>query len=134
MPVWLPFTGDETYAVKFTDCPAAAGFELEARVVTVAAEPTVCANVAEVLVRKWESPLYFAVIECEPSISAVVCVLKVATPPDRLPLPSEVLPSKKVTLPVGAPPYAGLTVAVRVTTWPYEEGLVLELTVVDVSA
>lgn len=130
----MPFTGDETCAVKFTDCPIGDGFAFEVSVVSVAAGPTVCANAAEVLVRKWESPLYFAVSECEPSISGVVCVLKVATPPDRLPLPSEVLPSKKVTLPVGAPPYAGVTVAVKVTTWPYEEGLVLELTVVDVPA
>lgn len=134
MPVRLPFTVEETWAVKFTDCPAAAGFELEARVVTVAAGPTVCANPAEVLVRKWESPLYFAVIECEPAISAVAWVVKLATSPDRLALPNEVLPSKKVTLPVGAPPYAGVTVAAKVTTWPYEEGLVLELTVVDVPA
>lgn len=116
MPVRLPLTADETCAVKFTDCPIGEGSELEASIVTVAAAPTVCANAAEVLVRNWESPLYFAVIECGPSISAVACVLKVATPPDRLPLPSEVLPSKKVTLPVGAPPYAGVTVAVKVTT------------------
>lgn len=116
MPVRLPLTADETCAVKFTDCPIGEGSELEASMVTVAAAPTVCANAAEVLLRKCESPLYFAVIECEPAISAVDWVLKVATPPDRLALPSEVLPSKKVTLPVGVPLYAGATVAVKVTT------------------
>ncbi len=112
----LPLTADETCAVKLTDFPIGDGFALEASVVTVAAGPTVCTKAGEMLVRKWESPLYFAVIECEPATSAVAWVLKAATPPDRLALPSEVLPSKKVTLPVGAPLYAGVTVAMMATT------------------
>jgi hypothetical protein len=86
VPVKLPFTEDETFAVKVTDIPAAEGLALEARVVTVAAELTICAKLAELLARKLESPLYFAVIECEPAVRAVAEVAKVAAPPERLAL------------------------------------------------
>ena len=52
-----------------------------------------------------------------PSASAVV--LKVATPPVSVPVPSVVPLLVKVTVPVGvAEPEEGLTVAVSVTDWP----------------
>jgi hypothetical protein len=95
--------------------PTAEGLALEASVVVVAAGLTVCARVDEVLARKLESPLYFAEIECEPGSSEVAAVERDATPPERVALPSEVLPTKNVTLPVGVPEYAGDTVAVNVT-------------------
>ena len=47
--------------------------------------------------------MYFAEIECEPAMRAVAEVEKVATPLERVALPSEVLPSKKETVPVGVP-------------------------------
>ncbi len=48
-----------------------------------------------------------------------------ATPPLSVPVPRVVLPSRKVTLPVGvpAPGATALTVAVRVTFWPVIPGL-----------
>jgi hypothetical protein len=47
--------------------------------------------------------------------------LNVATPLVSVPVPSVVLPSMKVTVPLGVPTPAPLavTVAVRLTVWPY---------------
>lgn len=59
---------------------------------------------------------------------------KVALPPDRVPVPSVVDPFLKVTVPVGVPPNAGVTVAVKVTDWPYCEGFFEEARVVVVLA
>jgi len=56
---------------------------------------------------------------------------EVATPEaPRVPVPSEVVPSKKETVPVGvpAPGALGVTVAVKVTDWPKTEGLVADVT------
>jgi len=53
------------------------------------------------------------VIECEPTASAAV--LYVATPLLSVPVPSVVLPSLKVTVPVAV---EGVTVAVKVTEEP----------------
>jgi hypothetical protein len=63
-------------------------------------------------------------------------VLKVATPePLRVPVPSVVVPSMKVTVPVGVPvPVVGVTVAVNVTDWPNTLGFVLEVSVVEVAS
>src|SRR5262249_26933562 len=59
-------------------------------------------------------------------------VLKVVLPPESVPVPSVVVPSMKVTLPVGVPlpEPAALTVAVKVTFWPKAEGLTPDVTVV----
>ncbi len=60
-------------------------------------------------------------------------VVKVATPPLRVPVPSVVAPSKKVTVPVAGPePDPGVTVAVKVTDWPVLEGFWLEVSAVVV--
>jgi hypothetical protein len=131
----LPLTAEATCAVKLTDCPLTDGFAFDASVVLVAAGATVCPNAAELLVTKLESPLYFEVTACEPAISAVALVENVATPPERLAFPNDVLPSKKLTLPVGVPLNAGVTAAVNVTACPYGDGLALEeTTAVDVAA
>ena len=59
-------------------------------------------------------------------------IAKVAAPPLSVPVPSVVLPSLKVTLPVGVPlPGAtAVTVAVNVTDCPKTEGLAEEVTAV----
>jgi hypothetical protein len=75
------------------------------------------------------------VIECAATESVVVLIP--ATPdPFSIPVPSVVLPSLKVTVPVGVPDPGdtGLTVAVSVTDWPKTEGFTEEVTVVVVFA
>jgi hypothetical protein len=88
---------------------------LEPSVVLVAAWPTDWLTVLLVLVTKLVSPAYTAVIECDPTDSALV--LNVAVPPLSVPVPIVVRPSLKVTLPLGvpAPGAVALTVAVKVT-------------------
>ena len=63
-------------------------------------------------------------------------VVKVATPPARVPVPNEVVPSKKETVPVGvpAPGVVAVTVAVKVTDWPMTDGLVSDVRAVVVAA
>ena len=89
----------------------------------------------DVLVVKFVSLPYTAVMECAPAVSVVVA--NVATrEPFSVPVPSVVAPSLNVTVPVGVPlPGAtALTVAVNVTDWPTVEGLAEEVTVVLVLA
>ena len=73
-------------------------------------------------------------IECEPTANAEV--VNVAVPPDTVPVPRVVVPSRKVTVPVGlpAPGATGATVAVKVTDCPNTDGLADEATVVVVVA
>lgn len=68
---------------------------------------------ADVLAVKLPSPLYFAVMECEPtdkpdSESWARLLETVA-------MPKDVVPSRKVTVPVAVPPPFGCTVAVNTT-------------------
>ena len=66
---------------------------------------------------------------CEPTVKAEVT--RVATPtPSNVPPPRDVAPSKKVTVPVGAPAVAELAVAVNVTVWLRLDGFGEEVTVV----
>jgi len=58
-------------------------------------------------------------------------MVKVAVPPESAPVPSVVVPSLKVTVPVAL---LGETAAVNVTGWPNTEGLADEETVVVVLA
>ena len=95
---------------------------------------TVCIRTADVLPAKLASPAYRAVIECAPAINAVPAVVNCADPPDKFPVPSCVVPSRKVTVPVGELPEAGCTVVVNVTLCPYVDGFRLELTAVEVTA
>jgi len=64
------------------------------------------------------------VIECEPVAS--VEMLNVAFPPLSAPVPSAVLPSVNVTVPVAV---VGVTVAVKVTDEPYADGFADEISV-----
>ena len=57
-------------------------------------------------------------------------MLNVAWPPDRLPEPICVAPSRKFTVPVGVPPLL-VTVAVKVTRLPYGDGLREDVMLVD---
>ena len=57
--------------------------------------------------------------------TAKVDVVNLATPPLRVALPIDLLPFLKVTVPVGVGP-AEVTVAVKVTVWPYFDGFKLE--------
>ena len=69
-------------------------------------------------------------MECEePAVSDEVA--KVATPEVlRVPVPSVVVPSLKVTMPVGVPvPPLAVTVAVNVTDWPKAAGFCEDVSV-----
>ena len=94
---------------------------------------TVCANVEEVLVVKLTSALYTAGNECEATERTEVT--KVATPPLNVFVASELVPSLKVTVPVGVPAPApdALTLAVNTTDCPNTVGLVEEVNVVVVA-
>ena len=59
-------------------------------------------------------------------------VVKVATPPDRVPVPNRVLPLLNFTVPVGVAPE--LTVAVKVTACPTPDGFTSEVRAVVVLA
>lgn len=79
-----------------------------------AGEATGIAIAADELTLKSASPLYDATMLCVPALSAEV--EKVATPlPFTGEISSCVVPSMKVTVPVGTPEIPGLTVAVNVT-------------------
>lgn len=98
-----------------------------------AAAVTVCETAGDVLVAKFESPPYCAVMECEPAASDAV--MNVATPPaPTVPVPMEVAPSKNVTVPVMVPAVAEVTVAVNVTFAPLVDGLRDDATAVVVEA
>lgn len=60
-------------------------------------------------------------IECVPAASEDVA--NVAAPPASVPVPSEVAPSRNVTVPVIVPAVTEVTVAVNVTFAPVVEGL-----------
>ena len=75
---------------------------------------THCVSAALVAAAKFVPPLYTAVIECVPTARDEV--VSVATPPESVPRPRGVVPSRKLTVPVGTP--AGEdTVAVSVTAF-----------------
>src|SRR5581483_11874078 len=131
-PVGVPAPGATalTVAVKVTAWPNADGLTEDVTVVVVLAWLTVCVSVAEVLVVKLVSPAYTAVMAWPATAKAAV--VNVAEPPESVAVPSVVVPSRKVTVPLGVPvPGAtAVTVAVKVTPWPNTEGLTEEVTVV----
>ena len=73
-----------------------------------------------------------AVMECDPTER--VDLVMIAWLLRSVPVPSEIVPSLKVTVPLGVPEVAGLTVAVNVTDCPDTEGFAEETSVVDVAA
>ena len=84
----------------------------------VAASLTTCANTAEVLAAKAESPGYFAVILSVPPADSVE-IVRLAKPPANVPVPNTLVPCRNVTIsPLGGAPALELTFAVRVTACP----------------
>jgi len=95
---------------------------------------TVTVALDEVLAMQFESPLYWAVIECKPAISDAV--EKLACPAaSNVSVPIIVAPSPKATVPVGVPSSTGslVTTAVKVTGSPKQDGLADAVKVVMVS-
>src|ERR1700680_3425296 len=76
-------------------------------------------------------PPYAAVMECVPPVS--VDVVNVAFPALSATVASVVALSLKVTIPVGVPEVAAVTVAVNVTAWPNVDGFSEDTTAVDVA-
>jgi hypothetical protein len=123
-----------TNAVKVRVCPNAALRVEEMSEVVLAAWPTLTAVAPEALGSKVESPLYAAVMECEPTGKNATA--KLARPPLRAAEPNRTPPSTNETVPVGVP-LAELTVAMRLTGWPKtawftEDARTVELGVVPV--
>ena len=88
----------------------------------------------EMLALKLESPLYLAVIECEPAASDAVETL--ARPEaSSVSVAITVAPSTKAIIPLGVPSPGGLlvTAAVNVTGWPRQDASAEVLSVVMVS-
>jgi hypothetical protein len=137
----LPLELSLTVAVNVTDCPNTIKGAEETTVVVVLALFTVWFSAVDVLVVKFESPLYTAVIESlVPVGSALVVHVAVS---GEVPLSAcelhpdiDVPPTLKLTEPLGMPDPlpVTVTVAVNVTDWPNTEGFVPEVTVVDVPA
>jgi hypothetical protein len=119
-----------TVAVKVTFWHQTEGLSEEVRAVDVLALPTVWVRTALVLPARLGLPPYTAVMEWAPRER--VDVAKVATPPVSGAVPSVVLPSLNVTVPVGVPA-ALFTVAVKVTFWQKADGLGEEVSVVVVA-
>jgi len=60
--VTVPLNCGVTLAVKVTDCPTLDGFRDEAKAVVVVALPSTCFTAFDVLLAKFESPAYTALI------------------------------------------------------------------------
>ena len=107
-----------TVAVNVTLVPTVTEVELLVRLVVVVAIAALIptGNTFEVEGVLVASPLYVAVILCEPTASVVV--EKVVLPDASVPLPICVPPSKNVTVPVGVELPLPVTVAVKVMFCP----------------
>ena len=107
VPVGVPTPGDVavTVAVKVTDWPNTDGLTDEPSAVVVASLLTTWLVAVDVLARSFVSPPYTAVIECVATDK--VLVVKVATPPLSVPVPSVAEPFLNVTVPVGVPTAGG---------------------------
>jgi hypothetical protein len=117
VPLGVPALLDVIVAVNVTGAPLVAEAPELTTTAVVAAGVMVCVTAGELLAVKLESPLYAAVMECVPTVS--IEIVKVAVlPAFSVPVPSVVLPSRKLTLPVGVPLPAEVTVAVNVTGVP----------------
>lgn len=120
-----------TVAVSVTFRLNVEGFSDDVKVVVVAAGFTVCEMAEEVEPAKLVEATYAAERLC--TLVESEDVLKVAAPPESVPEPSNVAPSKKLTVPVGVPPVEA-TVAVNVTLSLNEDGFGADASVVVVVA
>ena len=123
-----------TEAVSVTASPNDDGFGVLVTEVAVAAEVTVCVDADDVLPAKLALPENDAVMLCAPVASELVLIE--AEKPESALEPSEVSPSKNVTVPLGVPdPGASTeTLAVSVTDCPNTDGFGVLATVVAVEA
>jgi hypothetical protein len=117
VPLSVPELLDVMVAVNVTGAPLDAETPELTSTAVVAACVIVSVAAVEVLAVKLESPPYAAVMECVPTVS--VEIAKVALPPlFSVPMPSVIVPSRKVIAPVGVPLPVEVTVAVNVTGVP----------------
>jgi hypothetical protein len=134
VPAPAPVT--ETAALNVTGWPYTDGFTEELTVVLVDALLTIWMRGELVLGAKLLSPPYLAVIECEPAETNAK--VKVAFPELTVPVPKVLSPSMKVTVPDGfkADREVIEIVALKVTDWPYADGLFVDVTdvVVEINA
>jgi hypothetical protein len=102
-------------ALKVTAWPNVEGFVLDERVTVVEGSFTTWLRLELVIVLKFESPMYTAVIVCVAMLRLLV--ENAAVFPVRAVVPRVLAPSMKVTLPVGVPVAGAMTftVAVNVT-------------------
>jgi hypothetical protein len=113
-----PVLVDVMFAVSTTFCPKTGLLGENVTVVVVVASPTVTVVAGESLEVNVLSPEYWAVIELAPVGRARGA--RLPTPLVRVAVPSDVVPLKNVTVPVGVPVsgLTGATVAVSVTSSP----------------
>ena len=109
VPVVVPPADGATTAVNTMAWPRLDGFMFAETVVVVTDGLTVSMTEAEVLPANFVSPLYCAVSVCEPkeSVGTEICARLFET----FAVPSDVAPSKNVTVPVADPLPGGWTVA-----------------------
>ena len=119
--VWPAFT------VAEVEPPAATPIEKSSGAIIVSI------STADALAAKLASPEYLAVIEWVPTAKEDVLNVACAFVPSE-PLPIWVVPSRKVTLPVGVPLMALETVAVKVTCCPALTVLEEEVSAIEVAA
>lgn len=105
VPVGAPPFPGATVITKVTYWLKVLGFGFAVTVVVVEAWLTVCVKTTEVLPFKLELPLYTAVIECDPVVSEETASW--AELPESVADPSELEPSKNVTVPVAETPEGG---------------------------
>jgi hypothetical protein len=137
LPFGVPVPGVTVLivAVKVTDWPYMDGLADDVTEVDVDACFTVWVNADEVLGVKLESPLYTAVTEWlatdKTEVMNVAWSLLL-----RVPVPSMVVPSLKVTVPVGvpAPGDTALTLAVKVSDCPKTDELPDDFIVIALEA
>jgi hypothetical protein len=117
-------------AVNVTLCPNVDEFRLDVTTVPAVADPTTWPPPSvPVLPGKFKSPEYTAVTVCVPIVS-VEMLPDVAQPETSVTGEPKALPSiLNCTVPVGVPVPA-VTLAVKLTAWPYVEGSRLEATAV----
>lgn len=114
-----------TVAVRSVAAPKALGFALEVNTVPETTALTVCVKVADVLGALLTSPLYKAVKLWLPAERLER--VRLAAPLDTVAVPMVLVPSLKVTVPVGVGP---AMVAVNVIEAPKVLGFVLDANVV----
>ena len=93
----------------------------------------VSVNTLEELPVKFESPLYVAVIECAPGNSPLN-VMRAGPPLKSVAVAKVLVPSSKVTVPLGVPPAAGVIVMTKLTGRLTTAGFGVAVTVVLVVA